>query len=436
MATAAPTATSTARRRSNPNSGGGAIAKASRSATPARTWLFLAVAAVVGLWLAVQVVTVAMARRYAADEPQLALAWRSDYAPALAALAEHRSDRAMAAPELREARALAERALAHGPLEVRAIRVLGLASEQLGDSAGAAALLSEAGRRSQREGPAHMWLFRQAMKRQDYPAAFRHADALMRKPVYRSTVEPQLVAAALDPAAVGALVARLGHNPPWRSSVIQDLARTAPGAAFEVLLGLTGSSAPPTDAEVAQLVERVAGAGHIEQAYVMWAQLLPPAGVPHLANVYDGGFEGLVGAPPFNWRVTTDQEASAQITQGPDGDGQALYARFGAGAPVMLAEQLLLLPPARYRVSIRAYAEEPNRGDQLLWMIGCAATPFRPLTELKTTDEALVWRGVSAVVELPAQGCEAQSLRLIGRAGDLPGFARAWFDQVTVERIP
>ena len=399
-------------------------------------WLAVGAAVVAALWLAVQVVSVAMARRHAVEAPERALGWRPGDGPALARLAEDRYEQARGADDLHGVRHLARQALRRGPLEVRALRVLALVSQQLDQPDRAKALMAEAGQRSLRDAPSQLWLFQQAMARADYPAAFRHGDALMRRAPYRSSISPVLVLAAEHPLAVGALVERLSHRPPWRASITQELARTNPAAAFDVLSRLSRAGSTPSDAEVGHLVERMVGAGQVDQAYLVWVQLLAPEGLSRLADVYDGGFDGLPGATPFNWRLSKSPEASAEIAEAPQGGGKALYARFGAAGPVVLAEELLLLAPGRYRISTRAYTEEPDRGDQLRWAFGCAAAKFEPMAEIRSTDETLVWRDASAVVEVPAQGCAAQSLRLTGRPGDLPGFARAWFDHVTVERTP
>ena len=117
------------------------------------------------------------------------------------------------------AEAHARDALEHAPLSVRAVSVLGQAAASKGELQHADALMQTAARRSLRDAPSQTWLFARAVDRQDYPAAMRSLDVLLRRrPELNETLFPVLFP-LLDaaPGARAVLAERLALTPPWRS---------------------------------------------------------------------------------------------------------------------------------------------------------------------------------------------------------------------------
>jgi hypothetical protein len=128
------------------------------------------------------------------------------------------------------------------------------------------------------------------------------------------------------------------------------------------------------------------------------------------------------------------ENAGAELSPGPEGDGRTLYVHYGARKPVAVAQQMLLLPPGRYELSARAYMEEGRRGDQLRWTLTCHQGP--PLADMPGPDEGLVWVDTRKVVDVPAQGCEAQRLVLSAEPGEVrTDQIRAWYDRVALKRL-
>src|SRR5581483_1891723 len=115
-------------------------------------------------------------------------------------------------------------------------------------------------------------------------------------------------------------------------------------------------SAPADDEEAGFLVGRLIGDDDAQRARSVWAALLPGQAAPQTAGLYDGDFAPRPGAAPFNWRLAAGGEAVAERAQPPrplpsGGAPAALHVQFTPTTPARLAEQMLLLPPGRYRLT-------------------------------------------------------------------------------------
>ena len=75
---------------------------------------------------------------------------------------------------------MAERAIAQDPLNARAFRILGQISERTSDEMQTQKLMQAAVRRSLLESVAVYWMMRKSFQDQNYKAALRYADILMR----------------------------------------------------------------------------------------------------------------------------------------------------------------------------------------------------------------------------------------------------------------
>jgi capsular exopolysaccharide synthesis family protein len=99
------------------------VSRASLRGAPKGAWVLVAL---VAAWLGYEVVTRALAERWAESRPERALLFRRDHPVALAALAERRLD----GGRPQEAVRLARRALEAAPANVSALRTLALATER------------------------------------------------------------------------------------------------------------------------------------------------------------------------------------------------------------------------------------------------------------------------------------------------------------------
>lgn len=398
-----------------------------------RKWAALALA-LPAAWLAWQIITLALAQTYARSDPLQALRWRADFAPALSRAAEAATIEVFTPEGLARPADLARRALLRSPVEARALRTLGMVAARTHDEGRVNGLMTLAASRSQRDPVAHLWLFQHFVARGEWAPAMREADTLMRKPPPNYDVVGIVAAAAQQPDARPALIERMRHGPPWGTVLVTQLARRDPSAAFELLVQLSQTGTPATNAQVGALMRQMLRDGAIPNAYLAWTALLPGSAIERLGDVYDPGFDGLPGAPPFNWKLAARADFGAEIAPGPSDAGSALYIHYSAKKPAELASEILLLPPGRYQLVSRMYLEQSDRSEDLGWTLSCYRGPL--LASIDAPDDGLVWReSAAASFEVPASGCEAQTLALVGRPGERLGSElRAWVDSVDVKR--
>ena len=388
----------------------------------------------------------ALADRDSIDSPQDALDVRPGDAQALASLAEQR----MAQRDPAVAEALAHRALAADPLELTAFRTLGLAAAVRGRYDQADELMTIAGRRAKRDRLAQLWLLQRRAGQGRYRDAVIHADGLMRAwpNEMRAPVTRMLSAMAVDPNAGKAIAADLATDPPWRTRFLIDLSRNVPDltAPFTVFSALQDSKQPPRSIELQAYIDRLVRERLYQAAYVTWVQLLPQTGMKGLGDLYDGDFNGLPGPPPFNWQLPRLKGASVELDPAPEGasggpGGGALHLSFGGGAaPVVLARQLLVLPPGRYRLLGEARTQRFESALGLTWTLRCAEGSKGLAGETGPINDGPIskgggWAPIAAEFEVRASDCSAQWLTLeqaahrpIATRGDI------WFDGLKIMR--
>ncbi|MBI1404587.1 MAG: hypothetical protein GC145_00505 [Caulobacter sp.] len=409
-----------------------------RRTPPWRDLLAAAGLAAAGLWLAVAIVTGALADARVDHNPAAALKLKPDHAGALARAAEKRLeagriDAAGLAAVKREAR----RALALDPTQSSAFRSLAFAAGQEGDAADQRRLMTIAGDRMKRDLPANLWLISDRLKSGRLAEAVQRADGLMRAwPVtMRTTLGRQLVAVAAAQGGAPVVAALLDSEPPWRLSFLSNMAKDDinPGAAMALYTAMSSGRHPPSELETSFLVGRLVRDGLFQEAFLIWAQLLPPEGISNLADPYDGGFEGLPGAPPFNWRLFERPGTVAEIAPAPNGEGHALYLRFtDAPRPGVLARELLALTPGRQVLTGRWRSAGLSAGRPLSWTVRCAERGARLVGESPPLSVAGDWTAFTFPIDVP-EDCKAQWLSLspTGR-GRMNG--EAWFDDLKISR--
>ena len=396
-------------------------------------WRDAALAAVLvlgGLGLAGLIIPRSATDALTPEHPAQALGWRPSDAEAMARLAERRLERGEAAP----ARRLALAALKRDPTSASAFRTLAFASD---DRAARNRLMTIAGDRMKRDIPAVSWLVADRLRAGKLAEAAERADGLLRAwPVsMRGTMGTQLSRLAALPGGAELLAGRLDGQPPWRSAFLINMAKSGdnPGAAMTLLAAMAKGKHPPSEVETGAVVGRLVKEEQYPQAFLIWAQLLPPEGVANLADPYDGGFEGLPGPAPFNWQYFDRTGIIAEPTPRDDGAGKALYLRFTQALPPgVLARQLLALPPGRHVLSGRWKGDGIPLARPLVWGFRCAqrnAAIVDPGTALSGTTG---WTTFTSVVDVPV-GCDAQWLTLAS-PGRVRSNGEAWFDDLKITR--
>ena len=218
---------------------------------------------------------------------------------------------------------------------------------------------------------------------------------------------PALALFAQAPGAVPQLRTLFRSSPQLEPVVLSALANDPKNARLVLALwGRRNTGADSATAEwQAKLVTKLVEQGQFTSAYAIWR--LVTGMNDSRGSLFNPGFAKSAVPPPFNWKYAT----TGGVVEPAAGDRlQVIY--FGRDDAV-LAEQLLLLSPGRYRLSMDI-SDPPGAGGEIAWVLTCVPGTqaiFRLPIERK---------GPLAVIFAVPPGCAAQRLQLGGTPGDFP----------------
>lgn len=218
---------------------------------------------------------------------------------------------------------------------------------------------------------------------------------------------PALATFAQTPGAVPQL-RRLFHSSPRLEPVVLGTLAGDPKNAKLVLAlwGRRTSTADPAAAEwQAKLINSLVDQGQFANAYAVWRRV---TGMKDSRGaLFNPGFAKSTVPPPFNWALATVGGVVEPIA---GGQLQVIY--FGR-SDAILAEQLVLLQPGQYELSMNI-SKPPGEGGEIAWSLACVPGK-NSLVRLPIDRQGRVAVGFSVPV-----GCGAQRLRLTGTPGEFP----------------
>jgi hypothetical protein len=335
-----------------------------------------------------------------------------------------------------EARSLAQAALLSDATLVAAWRNFAIADftpRRLGATARLFALIE---RMSRRDVPTQLWLIEERVRQNDISGALQHYDiALRTAPEASEWLLPVLVSATADDGIIGPLAALLRTDPPWRQSFLFSLAQAPPSGrnALRLVQSLAAARLPPRPDIMATLIDKVAAARDFDSARRLYSLARPGTADAFVRN---GGFSGAAPFSTFEWAMVGEGDLSAdQINMAGAGDGNVLEVRAARGAGGIVAQQLLVLAPGRYRISERSGALSEARPADLYWRIVCVNRANSVVTEIPIVRARAAGTAAPAW-QVPAADCPAQWLALAVRPGAAAADAGAWVDAVAISRAP
>jgi hypothetical protein len=386
-----------------------------------------AVAALLGLYLAWWVVKIGVVDAEIDDKPFSA-----------AAVAPHhprvRIDIAMAyfyaqggrvpdAPRREALAALRQAPLAAEPYLLSAVDALARGDNDRGDR-----LLEEARRRDPRQRFVRLLLLDRYLREQKVPQAVLEMKALGNL-IAGASVElvPALAHMAQDPSTARQMLPLLHGQPTLQEAVLESL--VASGASEAVVLNVAGPSGQSVGSEPwkSALLTRLVSSGAFGRAWELWKGFAGFRGSDDGKGLYDASFAGLLGPPPFNWEFSTSGPGVAERNR-----NHSLQVDYYAHDNGNLASQLLMLKPGRYRLSMKASGDAPGEGSRLAWTVTCNAGDTA-LLQLPLTGVVSATKQFSGTFTVPANGCPAQWLRLVGIAGDVATSQNAIIAGVSLE---
>ena len=385
---------------------------------------------VAGVWFAWQIVCNALVLT---APPDLALRLAPDSPDALTRAAQ--AD--LEAGRNETARRLAGRALSRQPFNVQALRIAGFVADREGDNAAADRMITLAGNWSLRDSPAHSWLVRQRYQQGQSASALAHADTLMRRRVeVWPTYFDLMIALALrnDVQAQAAMVGLMRRDPHWRNSFFEHAVQKPEGVAVAAALAIALKDGPHhiTPGERSLVYD---GVMRIQRPDLMrkLRNDLEGAGRPVLTA---GDFSS-AGQPPFGWRLPSAAGVLSEIAQDVDRGQPALHALVSNLGGEIVAEQLVLLTPGRWHLSGRVHLDQGDQSSRFAWTLTCSpGSGESPAVNvpLKVTKNS-TWTQFSQAIDVPAELCDAQWLRLVSLPQDRRDTAEIWIDDLTLRPV-
>jgi hypothetical protein len=379
------------------------------------------VVALVAALLMIQVVRNAVVASVAARSPDQAVrAWANhpdvEVAGAMSAIGrdarEHRT-------VLDTVFATIARASVQEPLAPEPFLVRGVQAELAGKGATAERAFQAAQWRDPRSLPAAYFLADRYLRAGDVAQGLPQVAALARlAPGGSTTVAPYLAAYARNPGNWSSLRNLFRAHVELAGPTLTGLAADA--ASAPAVLALADPRQKAADAPwLSPLLNSLTKAGQYGRAQTIWARL---SGASAGAYLHDASFSDKRSPPPFNWALTSSAVGLAERQP-----GGRLHIIFYGQEDGILADQLLLLQPGQYRLSMQLMGDV-SRARLLNWSVWCDKVA-EPIASVRLDTVATVgWQ-----FRVPS-GCPAQWIRLSGAAAELPQQVDATISGLKLEK--
>lgn len=224
----------------------------------------------------------------------------------------------------------------------------------------------------------------------------------------------ELAKSARDPRLRPVLVRALQSNPTILDSLLKYLAAGNPDPALILDLArgqhvqFTGVAGSWQEA----LVKSLVGKGNYRDAYTLWNRFLAVPAGPGDRPLYNPAFQTRSAPPPFNWQLQTGESAIAEPR--PDA---GLYVEYYGRDSATIAQQLLMLSPGGYRLSMLAEGESDKVGSGLTWQLTCLPAG-KPIMTIDLSSLSAGTQTLAANFRVDGPDCAAQQLRLLGTPGE------------------
>lgn len=341
------------------------------------------------------------------------------------------AERLLVAGDRGSAARLARSVVVADPTNDRALRVLGLATEQQGRRDAGAAIMRQAAALGWRDTPTQLWLVNDAALRDDYTTLIDRSDGLARRNRSGALTQSIFLAAVTEPHLRQALVASLGRQPMWRGAFFANVRQRLPEsslAAMETLFAdmrAAGQTIGPV--EWLSYVDRLIQLGRYAHARAIWAQAFGIRPDRLAATPLDGKFARAASRPldaplsPFDWNVNPDLAGAVTFSGGASQSAMVVPGDVAAGTTI--ATQVVILATGEHRLTTRLGQAANIRA--AAWTITCLPSGQElPRRLARGADDEL--SAMAFVV--PPSACGAQRLTLVAREHADP-------DGVTIESV-
>lgn len=322
---------------------------------------------------------------------------------------------------------LALQALQQDPMVVPAVTMLGLHSEQRGDSKQARRWFAYGQRLTRRDLLAELWAIEDAVSREDIAGALRHYDIALRTSSHASDLLfPILVEALADPRIRINLRKTLALRPPWTSLFIEYAAGNGadPRATALLFRDLSRDGHSVSDLARELLIGRLAAANAYDQAWAYYASFRRN---PPRRTARDPNFAAELTNPTlFDWQSVATDGLSASIERG------VLDFAAPASASGTLVRQVQMLPAGEYRLSGHSMMIDQPEDALPYWLLSCQNG--RELGRVAVPNSSEASGNFTGRMTVP-QGCSVQTLALVARASSAVQGLVGQFDRILLQPI-
>jgi hypothetical protein len=304
------------------------------------------------------------------------------------------------------------------PLAAEPFLVRGIEARLAGDETLAGEAFRAAELRDGRSVPARYFLADHDLRTSDVARGLHEISVLARMiPNGIAALSPSVAGYASDPRNWPQIRALFRADPPLADAVLSSLAADPRNSDLVLQLAPLGDRSGAL--WTGRLIKALVTAGDYEQAYPVWRSL-SHAKQPPGALIYDAGFSDSKSRAPFNWTLTSSALGLAER----QGGGRLHVVYYGQDDGV-LARQLLLLKPGRYRLRMRGSGDAGNTAP-LNWTVTCAGSATQLL-------KLAVGPTMGGVFVVPG-GCTGQWLELAAAAPELPRTVDVTISGLTLSR--
>lgn len=312
-----------------------------------------------------------------------------------------------------------EDAAKKAPLAAEPFLVRGVQARLAGDEDLAGRAFAAAELRDGRSVPARYFLADHDLRTGDVTHGLGEISVLSRMiPNGPAALSPFVATYAKDRRNWPRISALFRSDPQLAEAVLASLA--ADPSNSDTVLQL----APPKSAEsphlwVGPLLAGLVQMRDYEGAYRVWRSLGGRQGSAG-ETIHDPGFTDSSSPGPFNWTLTSSAIGLAERQK-----GGRLHLLYYAREDGVLASQLLLLKPGRYRLAMQVSGDVAHSA-RLTWTITCAdsGASLLRLALSPTTEGSFIVPG----------GCAAQRLELAGSAPEMAQTVDVVISGVTLAR--
>ncbi|WP_440980278.1 hypothetical protein ACQHGV_16330 (plasmid) [Sphingomonas pseudosanguinis] len=331
-------------------------------------------------------------------------------------------------PRITAAGSVARSAIIREGMSLDAVLTLGIVALARGDNAQARGYLNYARALSKHNLQVQFWAIEDAVARNDIPQVLREYDIALRTSQNgRDVLFPVLAQAISEPPVRRGAIDLLNRRPYWAPAFVFFLAREGPNPAVtgEVFRELRHRGFPVGEGPVAILIDKLIGAGALQEAWGFYAAAHSRA---RRDRSRDPRFtEERLGRSVFDWQFFGDGSNLASIERGDSGN--VLSIAVGAGSGGLLVRQAQLLPPGRYVLRGRGSVPGQSEAVRPYWELRCADGRDLGQIALPATSDST---GFVQNFTVPAD-CPVQQLSLIARPHDQADAVEGTIDAVQLQ---